>query len=63
MQMCSLFNVKSITVSTVKVISDIEPIAYYRCIDVRYTNGGSAVLMLYANSEEELEMKQEEKED
>ena len=58
MQMYSLFDVNAVTVSEVKTVDDVEPLTYYRRIDVRY-NGGSTMITLYANSERELEVNQE----
>lgn len=60
MQMYSLFDVESITLSPAKEISESPEPTYYRKIQVTY-KGGTALITFYANDEKSLEIIEEPK--
>jgi hypothetical protein len=55
MQMYSLFDVESITLTPAKEISEIPEPTYYRKIQVTY-KGGTALLTFYSNDKASLEV-------
>ena len=61
MQMYSLFDIESITLSTAREISESPDPTYYRKIQVTYKDGGTALITFYSNDKKSLEIIEEPK--